>query len=92
MRLLLVGCDLTRPEKDYVALLDRLRGFDWWWHGLESTWIVRTDLTTVELRDALKPHVDPADKLLILDVTGDAAAWSNMSRRESDWLLDQLTS
>ena len=91
MGLLLVGYDLTKPDRDYGALTERLRSFDWWWHGLDSTWIVRTNLTTVQLRDDLKRYVDPADKLLVLDVTGDGAAWSNMSRRESDWLLDQLT-
>jgi hypothetical protein len=88
--LLLVGYDLTRPDQDDRALAERLRSFGWWWHGLGSTWIVRTDLTTVQLRDDLRSYVDPADKLLVLDVTGDAGAWSGMSKSESNWLLEQL--
>lgn len=91
MGLLLVEYDLTKPSQDYTKLIEQLKSFGPWWHGLDSTWIVRTELTTVQLRDALKPYIDSSDRLLVLDVTGDAGAWSNFSKKTSDWLLDQLT-
>ena len=90
MGLLLVAFDLTKPDQDSTGLIERLKSVGPWWHGLESIWIVRTELTTVQLRDALAPYLDSSDRLLVLDVTGDAGAWWNVSKKTSDWLLEQL--
>jgi hypothetical protein len=90
MKTLLVGYDLNKPGKNYDALIDRLKEHGTWWHNLDSTWLVRTNLTVVELRDVLADLIDSSDELLVVDVTGDAAAWAGFKKTASEWLLKHL--
>ncbi len=50
----------------------------------------RTDKTAKEMRDTLKRYIDSNDELLVIDVTGDPAAWSGFNERGSKWLRDNL--
>ena len=43
--IVIVGYDLNKPGQDYEQLWKRLREFGTWWHHLDSTWIVRTEMT-----------------------------------------------
>lgn len=91
MKTMLVGYDLNRPGQNYGDLIDRLKEFPGWWHHLDSTWIVKTDKTHVQVRDELKQHLlDSNDELLVVDITGDAAAWCGFSDRASTWLKSNL--
>jgi hypothetical protein len=90
MRTLLVGYDLDKPGQNYPKLEAALKEFGVWWHELDSTWIVRADLTTVQLRDQLAALVDSNDKLLVIDITGDAAAWKGFTSQGGQWILDNI--
>lgn len=90
MRTLLVGYDLNKPGQNYEPLLEKLKSYETWWHHLDSTWLIRADLTAVQLRDALRPFIDPSDELLVIDVTADAAAWVGFQSRAGDWILKYL--
>jgi hypothetical protein len=62
-----------------------------WWHHLDSTWLVVSDLTAAQIRDKLKaalPYND--DQLLVLTVSGDAGAWYGFDEAGSKWLKDNL--
>jgi len=50
----LIGYDLNRPRgKDaYPDLIEAIKGLDNWWHYLDLTWIVKSDLTAVQIRDS----------------------------------------
>jgi len=90
VRTLLVGYDLDKPGQNYPKLETALKAFGVWWHGLDSTWIVRADLTAVQLRDHLSGLIDSNDKLLVVDITGDTAAWRGLSTQASKWILDNI--
>lgn len=90
MSTLLVGFDLDSPGQDYKGLTARLRALGIWWHHLDSTWLVRTDMTVVQLRDVLRQSMDANDKLLVIDVTGRTAAWCGFSDRATTWIKDYL--
>jgi hypothetical protein len=90
MNTLLVGYDLNRPGQNYEALTAKLKSYSTWWHHLDSTWLIRTDLDAVQLRDELKPLVDPSDELLVIDISGRAAAWTGLEPRAGDWILKHL--
>ena len=90
MATLLVGYDLNRPGQDYPELIDNLKSYGTWWHHLDSTWLVVTELTPREMRDALRRFLDEADELLVVDVSGDPAAWHGFKSRGSDWLKEHL--
>jgi hypothetical protein len=86
----LIGYDLNKPEKDYPKLIEAIKdNFKTWWHSLDSTWIVKADLTSVEIRDLLKAHIDKNDELLIVKLTGEAA-WTGFSTEASDWLKKNI--
>ena len=89
MPTLLVGYDL-REGQDYEPLVNRLKGMGTWWHHLDSTWLVRTELSAVQLRDALRPLIAVGDKLLVVDVTGRSAAWFGVTEEGSAWMKQWL--
>lgn len=90
MATLMVGHDLNTPGQDYGPLIEKLKSYGRWWHCLDSTWFVVASLTPTQLRDALKPLIDKNDELLVLDATGDAAAWQGFDENCSDWLKKNL--
>ena len=85
----LIGYDLNKPEQDYKELLDAIKSFTNWWHCLDSTWIVKTDLTAVQIRDKLSPHIDKNDELLVAKLSGEAA-WVGFNDECSKWLSNNL--
>jgi hypothetical protein len=86
----LVGYDLDQPGQDYSDLHAAIKALGAWWHHLDSTWLVKSDLTHTGVRDKLRPHIDANDKLLVMNVTADAAAWYGFNESGSQWLRDNL--
>ena len=42
------------------------------------------------LRDVLKSYLDKNDELLVVNITGDPAAWTGFSDQGSKWLEENL--
>ncbi len=91
MATMLVGYDLNAPGKDYAKLHEYLKGLGAWWHHLDSTWLIRTNLTPVEIRDGAASFLDPNDELLVIDVSEDARAWRGFSTSGSKWLKERFS-
>ena len=89
MRSVMIGYDLNKPAQNYTKLIERLKKFPTWWHHLDSTWIVRTEMTCVAIRDELTKLVDSNDEIVVADLTG-TAAWSGINMQGSKWLKDNL--
>lgn len=91
MRTYLIGYDLNKAGQDYKTLIEKIKeasnGF--WWHHLDSTWVIQSNSTTVQIRDFLLPYIDNNDELLVLLLDGEAA-WYGFNDRGSQWLLDNL--
>lgn len=87
-RTLLIAYDLKQPEADYEGLIGAIKRQGAWWHHLDSTWLVNTELRPTEVRDRLKAYLESGDELLIIDVTGRPRAWHGFSDRGSKWLKD----
>jgi hypothetical protein len=90
MATLLVGYDLNKPGQEYEELWEKLKGFGAWWHHLDSTWLIKTNLSPVQVRDDLKKVIDSGDELLVIDVTARAWAGTGFPSRAYDWLRDNL--
>lgn len=90
MNTYLICYDLNRPGKDYPKLIDKIKAIGSnWWHYLDSTWIVRSEMTATAIRDALKPYIDANDELLVIK-SGKEAAWTGFDERGSNWLRENL--
>jgi hypothetical protein len=80
--------DLNRPGKNYPSLIDAIKsGFPTYWHHLDSTWLVKTNLSCVEVRDFLTPYVDSNDEILVVTLGGEAA-WRGFNAAAVEWLKD----
>lgn len=89
MKSYLIGYDLNKTGQDYETLIEQIKKLGTWWHHLDSTWIVKSDLTAVQIRDNLKPYIDDNDELLVARLSGEAA-WTGFSERGSKWLKNNL--
>lgn len=54
-----------------------------WCHLLESCWLIRTNQTALQVRDAVKQLVDSNDRVATFDVTG--VSWA------TTWTDDRTT-
>ncbi len=93
MAICMIGYDLhpaSKAEGDYEGLFAALEELgSGYWDCLESTWLVMTDRTPAQIRDALKPHLKPDDRLLVVRCGG-GAAWLGFEGECQIWLEDHL--
>lgn len=84
----LIAYDLNAPGQNYDDLIAAIKGLGAWWHHLDSTWLVRSDLTARDIRDRLSKSLDSGDELLVVDVTDDSRAWRGFNAGASKWLKE----
>lgn len=89
MAIILVTYDLKKPGQNYQPVYDYLKKFTWCKY-LESVWLLDTKTNTSAIRDALQKLIDANDKVFVVKITRDWAAfnygcgdWLNNSDR--DW-------
>lgn len=88
----LITYDLTAPNKDYSGLYQAIKDLapDKWRHPMESVWCVSVGngFKANDVYEALKPHVDSDDYLLVVDITQqDRQGW--LSKDFWNWLKEQ---
>lgn len=87
----LIGYDIHPSRGDtYAGLFDAIKALGAWWHHLDSTWLVVSNLNAEQVRDRLRAHLPAADQLLVLTVSGDAGAWYGFNANGSNWLKEHL--
>jgi hypothetical protein len=59
------------------------------WQCRDSTWLIETTLSAVEILDRLKEHVELADELLVARLS-EEAAWSGFPAEGARWLLEHI--
>ena len=86
----LISYDLIRPHKDYGSLIAFIKTYDNSIKPLESVWLVKNNLTSIQTRDQIRKYVDTNDKVFVVDVTSDSAAWHNLGQEVSSWITSNL--
>lgn len=90
MAVYMIGYDLIKPDKDYTNIINAIQAYGNWWHCLDSTWFVVSDMTAVAIRDDLIKHIDANDRLLVATM-GNGAAWTgSFNKNCTDWLMKNL--
>ncbi len=84
----LVTYDLIK-QKNYDPLIKELQKYDYW-HCLKSTWIIKSNGPATAIRDALAPHIDSDDKLIVILLSREAAWTLSFSKECQDWLQNKL--
>lgn len=89
MKSYLITYDLRKPGQNYDELYKAIKDIGTWWHCLESNWIVKSNLSSVQIRDKISPHIDKNDKLFVALLSGEGA-WMGFDTDCSKWLKDNL--
>jgi hypothetical protein len=89
MKLYQISYDL-RKQRDYLSLHERIKAYGTWCHALESTWIIVSDQTSVQIRDNLQMALDKDDGLLVTRLQGEGA-WVGLSDEITQWLKNQAS-
>lgn len=89
METYLIGYDLNKAGQDYDTLIEKIKDLGTWWHCLDSTWIIKSNYTVVDIRNYLRQFIDGNDEILVVKLTGDAA-WYGFSAEGSNWLKKNL--
>jgi len=93
MRTYLVSYDLNSPRgtNDYTNLHKALKEHSgWWWHYLDSTWIIKSNMSAAQIRDILKQYIDSGDELLVVRMSGEWAS-VGFSKEANDWLYSHIS-
>jgi hypothetical protein len=90
MNIILISYDLMAPGKDYGKLHEHLKSYPTWAKPLESLWLIKTSYNPTQIRNRVAQYVDQNDHLFVIDVTGAAAAWKNLSTEISEWIKNNL--
>lgn len=75
MAILLVTYDLKQPGRNYQPVYDYLKQFTYC-KGMESAWLIDTNISTGNVRDALRAIVDANDAVFVVKITSDWASWN----------------
>ena len=84
----IIEYDLRQPDRDYDALYKAIKDYGTWAHVTESTWLIKTDETCVQVGDKLLELMDSNDRLFVGELTGNAAWYNTIC--ESQFLKDNV--
>lgn len=84
---LLITYDLHRPGQQYASLHEEIKKAGTWWHHLESTWIIETDLNPKQWYARLVTHIDPNDNLIVFEISRNYWGWA--PQQAWDWLAQR---
>lgn len=85
----IVSYDLRPPTQRYNSLVERIKSYSKWAYVCESTYLIKTDETAAQVRDALGVYIDGNDKLFVGTISA-PAAWKGMPQEVSEWIKNNL--
>ena len=86
---ILITYDLNSPGRNYMPLFQAIKNISGvWWHSLTSVWLVRTELSPVQIRDILLNHIDSNDELFVIRLAPDYACYLGQEARQ--WLANHM--
>jgi len=86
--ILLVSLDLLGPATSYDGLYEELKKQGTWWHYMRWTWLIETNQTPNQVVDALKPHVQSNDRMLVIPLTSPHQGL--LTKEEWQWINDRM--
>jgi hypothetical protein len=85
LSLLLIEYDLRTPGRDYASLIASIQNLNWC-HHLKSAWLVKANVNAEQLAQALRPHIDANDALVVIDLTLRTAYWYGLPNDVAAWI------
>lgn len=87
MKTYLISYDLIKPESfpEYIRLFNTIKTAKFWAKPLQSVWLVKTTLSSAQIRDVLIKVIDVNDKIMVIEVTNNWAAFG-LPKEVIDWM------
>lgn len=85
----IVSYDLRPPTQRYTSLAERIKSYSKWAYVCESTYLIKTEETAAQVRDALGVYIDGNDKLFVGTISA-PAAWKGLPQEVSEWIKNNL--
>jgi len=79
-----INYDLNKKGQNYSGLYDAIKKLGVWWHYLDSLWLVDTTKNADEIVNAIKPHFDANDSLLVMKLSKDRQGL--LTEKAWDWI------
>ena len=87
--ILLITYDLRSPGRDYQPLQNEIKKLGHqWWHHMESTWLVQTQLSPKDCYDRLASHLVNPDTVLVVEITPNC--WGVLPEIAWKWIRDRF--
>ncbi len=87
MSILIITYDL-KSVKDYTPFYDALKDQGPWWHYMASTWLIDTTKNPQQVWEALHPHMDQRDFILVSDLGPRRQGW--LPKKAWDWINSRI--
>lgn len=90
MAVLLISHDLKSTTKDYTPFFNAIKqnsDNNKWWHFLENTWIVNTQLSPQQFWNKIAPFMLDTDIAIVIRVQKDYYGW--LPKPAWEWLKEQ---
>jgi len=82
-------CGVSK-KPDYVGLIEELKKSPLWWHYLESTWLILTTETAIQLWNRIAKHIHRKDYVLVIEVRDNTSGW--LPKEAWDWIRENVPS
>lgn len=84
-----ISYDLNRPDQDYKSLHEAIKECGNWWHCLDSTWMVSSNMAAIDIANKLWPQMDQNDKLIVTPVAS-GTSWAGFTGDCDSWIKKNL--
>lgn len=82
----LITYDLKNKNiRNYENLYIAIKSLGTWWHYLDSTWIIKTNLNSSQIWNNLANHIVTSDHLLIIKIDA-TDKWGWLPQDAWNWL------
>jgi hypothetical protein len=89
MAIILVTYDLKQPGRNYTPVHDYLKTFSYC-KGLESVWLLDTQVSCSTIRDGLQANIDSNDEVFVTRLY--PREWASWRYYCAEWLQDPVRS
>jgi hypothetical protein len=83
-----ISYDLYAPGQNYEKVITAIKALGNWAKAHKSFWYVNSSYTAEQARDHVWRAMDSNDSLYVVDATNNDAAWQNISKEASDFIID----
>lgn len=83
-----ISYDLYSPGQDYEKVIEKIKSLGDWAKIHKSYWYVRSNYTAKQACDFLWAVMDSSDTVYVVNASDNSAAWQNVSKEVSDFILD----